>query len=348
MQRRSGVQGMVFGGIMAGILLVCALIPFLGILLPIPLVLVYVRYGGRAAVLTAVVSALLTAMFKGPIQAFIITVPGGILPGLAFGFGFRRGLKPLVIGLLAVAVFFGGYAADYVVTRAVVLGGQDPFENALKTEEGRRFLENNTKTMEAYLNTQKPSTDSQKAALEQQRAMLAELRENPIGVVWATLPIGLFLFGSFFSWVNYGLCRAILPRFGHPVPAPSPFSRFALPIWLIWAFVLTNFGTAYVGNSIVAAPWWVKVAVNIASPLAMIIALCGLAVAYGWLRIKQNMSKPAAVVVAVAPILLLGMNMVGMYTMLAMLDTVFDFRGLGHGLFRRRPADEPPEESDLL
>ncbi|HWH72464.1 MAG TPA: DUF2232 domain-containing protein, partial [Candidatus Sulfotelmatobacter sp.] len=126
---------------MAGILLVCALVPFLSIFLPIPLVLVYVRYGGRTAVLTAVVSALLTAMFKGPIQAFLITVPSGILPGLVFGLGFRRKLKPLVIGLLAVAVFFGGFAAEYMVTRVAILGGQDPFENALQSTEGRQMLD---------------------------------------------------------------------------------------------------------------------------------------------------------------------------------------------------------------
>ncbi|HWI63850.1 MAG TPA: DUF2232 domain-containing protein [Symbiobacteriaceae bacterium] len=345
MQRRSGVQGLVFGGIMAGILLLCALIPFLGIFLPIPLVLVYVRYGGRTAVMTAVVSALLTAMFKGPIQAFLLTVPSGILPGLAFGYGFRHKLKPLTIGLLAVAIFFLGYAADYMVMRVAVLGGQDPLENALATPEGREQMETFLKfaeTMATAQPAQTAQTEAQKAYQQQQLALIAEVRANPVGVFWSILPMGVFLLGVLSTWLNYLLCRAVLPRFGHEVPRPSPFSQFRVPAWILWIYLLSSMGLGYMGNSLANAPWWVKILINVASPLAWITALAGVAAAYGWLRIKQNMAKFASVAVVLAPFLFLGQTMLMMYIFLAMWDSIFDFRGLGHGIWKRRQPEETP------
>lgn len=329
---------------MAGILLVCALIPILGIFLPIPLVLVYVRYGGRTALLTAVVSALLTAMFKGPVNAFLITVPGGILPGLAFGYGFRHKLKPLVIGMLAVAIFFGSFAAEYVVYRAAILGGQDPLEAALQTTEGQALMEKNLRAVELMTTAQPPRTESEKALQEQQLAWIGEMRTNPIGIFWAILPTGLFLMGAMMSWINYVLCRVVLPRFGHEVPRPSPFSQFRVPMWLLVVFLVSNYGVLlYAGASLVTAPWWAKVLLNIGAPLGMIVAPAGLAVAYGWLRIKQEMTKGAAVAATVAPILFLGLNTsLTLYIWLAIWDSIFDFRGLGHGFWKRRQPEETP------
>lgn len=337
--RKPGPQGLVFGGIMAGLMLVFALVPFLSIFIPIPLVLTYLRYGGRTAILTSVVATLMTAMFKGPIQAFLLTVPAGILPGLVFGYGLHRKLRPMTIGLIAVAVFFVGYAADYVVTRAAVLDGRDPFVVALESEQGKAYLDRMITSMEGLIEGQVPRNDNEVQVIERQRAMLSELRADPVGLTWTLLPMAVFLSGVGAAWINYMLCRWILPRFGHEVPAPTPFSHFTLPTWLVWTFALASLGSGYMNRSLLDAPWWVKVIFNVLPPLMFIFMGVGLAALYGYLRIKRGMSKPAAMGLALLPMLFGGQG-TQLYVIGAMWDTIFDFRGLGHGMWKR-PQENP-------
>lgn len=342
-RRSSGVQGLVFGGIMAGLVVVFALVPFLAILVPIPLVLAYVRYGGRTAVMTSVVAALLAVLIKGPLEAFLITVPAGILPGLAFGYGFRHKMKPIMIGVLAVSVFLVGYAADYAVTRVAVLGGRDPIEDLMRQESVTKLFDTVGKTAEQTLDQQMaqrpPKNDTEKAAYEKQRTQIREMSENPVGFMWALLPVSVILAGAVISWINYKLCEAVLPRFGHPVPAPTPFREFRLPTWMVWVYGLAALGSGYVGGSLLNAPWWAKLIVNVVMALQYVFLLNGMAVAYGWLRIKRNLSKGMAILLSLAPLLLgaLGMQV---YLMLAMWDAIFDFRGLGHGIWKR-PEPNP-------
>ncbi len=341
-QRSVGVRGLVFGGIMAGLLVLFALVPYLSIFIPVPLVLTYVRFSGKTAVLTAVVAALLTAMFVGPIQAFLITVPFGVLPGLIFGYGLSRKLKPLTVFLLAVAVFFVGFAANYGVTRVAVLGGRDPLEAALENPQIRQSLTDLTNGMDQFVAVQEQAakTEADKKSLEQQKVLIADMRKDPLRYAWATLPLGVFSVGALLTWMNYRMCRAILPRFGHPVPRFTPFSEFRLPTWSVWVFFLASLGTRYLGQSLLDAPWWVKVIANVVPPMIYIFLAYGLAVAYGWLRRKQNMPKGMAILFSLALALIPRGYGMQLYVMLAMWDTIFDFRGLGHGMWKR-PEPNP-------
>lgn len=331
--RKYDVRGLVFGGIMAALAVVCALVPPLSLFMPIPLVLTYVRYGGRVATLTGAVAVLFSALFVGPIQAFLLTVPGGVLPGLVFGYGFARKMKPLTIGLLAVAVFFVSFGADYVVTRAALLGGRDPIAATLESPETQRLMDQYFTMYEKTITAQEPKSEADRQAVERALAQITEMRENMVGVFWALLPSALFLGGALTSWINYVLCRLILPRFGHQVPAPTPFGEFRLPVWLTWVMVILLFGTRYLGASLVNAPWWMQVLINLAGPLLYIFVLVGLAVAYGFLR-KRNISKPLSIMLTLLVLVMLGQWGMYVYVMLAMWDSLFDFRGLGHGLFK--------------
>lgn len=323
---------------MAGILLLCALIPFLGIFLPIPLVLVYVRYGGRTAVMTALVSALLTAMFKGPIQAFLITVPAGIMPGLVFGYGFRNKLRPLIIGMLAVLTFFASFGASYVVTRAAVLGGRDPIVDMVKPFEPA--FEKMRAATQAQIDAVEPKNEAEAVQKKNALTMVTEMKGNFVTYTHGMLPSSLLLGGVLSAWINYLLCRATLPRFGHDVPAPYPFSRLRLPMWSIWVFTISSMAFQYVGQSFINAPWWVKTIQNVFMLAQMVFAVCGVAVIYGYFRIKKQMAKPPAVMLSLAP-LMFGAIGLQVFTLGAMFDTIFDFRGLGHGLWRRPPEETP-------
>ncbi|HYG59907.1 MAG TPA: DUF2232 domain-containing protein [Symbiobacteriaceae bacterium] len=331
----AGARGLVFGGIMAALVLLCALVPVLGILMPVPLVLSYVRYGGRVAALAGVVAALLTAMFKGPISAFLLTVPGGILPGLALGYGFHRKLRPMTIGVLAVLIFVVGFAAEYAVTRIALFDGRDPIAVTLQTEPIKSEIDRTLDRLERTLVAAEPADEQQKERLAHNLAFLAEVRRDPVAISWSGMGASLLFIGTITTWWNYTMCRLILPRLGHDVPQPQPFSHFSLPAWTVWLFTLASAGVLYLGNSLLTAPWWVKVAVNVAGPLQVLLLMAGLAAAYGFLRMRWNLDRPVAILLSVTPLLLLRGAGMQLYMMLAMVDTFLDFRGLGHGLWKR-------------
>lgn len=332
--RKYGVHGLVFGGLMAALAVVCALVPFLSVFMPIPLIMAYVRYGGRIATLTGIVAVLFSALFVGPVQAFLLLVPSGILPGLALGFGFRHKKKPLTTMLIAVLVFFLGFGIEYFVARLAVLDGQDPIASAMESPEFQQVMDQIDGIYDAYkesLESMTITSAQQEEARDQAIARLNEMQENMPEMMILLLPSSLFILGAASSWFNYLLCRWILPRFGMEVPAPTPFEEFRLPVWLTWVMILLLLGTQSVKGSLLNAPWQVKVLINLSQPLMYIFVLVGFAVAYGWLR-KRQISKPAAVLIIAAVFLFLKQSGLYFYLMLAMWDTVFDFRGLGYGL----------------
>lgn len=336
MQRRSaGVQGLVFGALMAALVVVFGLVPILSAFMPIPLVLTYVRYGGRTAVLTAVVATIFTMGFSGFV-AGLLAIPAGILPGLVFGYGFRHGWRPLTIGIVAVLAFFLGYAMEYGVTRVVMFEGRDPIAAALETPMVKEQLEQMIAMMEQAATAGVPNpTPQQQLALEQNRQLFDLLRSDPVGVTWTLLPTSLFFLGALSTWINYLLCRLTLPRFGHKLPEPTPFSNFRLPVWLVLIYGLLMLAAPlFVSADIVNLSWWAKFLLNVFTPLQFIFVLAGVAAAYGVLR-KRGMQKAPAVLLVLAAALLLGQLGLQLFVLLAMWDSIFDFRGLGHGLWKR-------------
>jgi uncharacterized protein YybS (DUF2232 family) len=327
--RTSGVRGLVFGGLMAAMVVVFAMVPFLTLFMPIPLVLAYVRYGGRMAGMATLVAALFGMMFMGPLQTLVWMVPIGLVPGLVFGYGFRNKLQPATIAMMAVVVIFLASVGNYLGTRYALMGGRDPMADFMEAPGVREGLETVFKSMEQSAQRQ-TNPQARDAAMKQ----AAYMRQNLIPMMQKAIPAALFVSGVFVTWVNYSLCRWILPRFGHNVPRLLPFREWRLPIWLSILFLPVFFGWLYTVQTLVAFTGWRAVLVNIALPLMYLFALVGMAVAYGFLR-KQDVPKPLAILFVLLGFFLGGLGII-LYPMLAAWDSIYDFRGLGHGL-RKRP-----------
>ncbi|HLO02771.1 MAG TPA: DUF2232 domain-containing protein [Symbiobacteriaceae bacterium] len=328
-------QALIFGGLMAALVIIFAFVPFLSFLMPIPLVLTYLRYGGRTALLTSIVATVFAIFFTSPDVALLTVLPMGVMPGLAFGLGFKRGWKPIMTALLALSVFFVGYAADYAASRWLFFDGKDPIVMSIESDAGRKQIDTMVSLMETALQQQPVATDAQKQQVAQVQSMLTQFKQEPAKMAWALLPSGLFLMGALFTWVNYLLCLRIIPRFGHQIPAPSPFGELRLPAWATLGYFVLMFGGQYVLQPVGQGAWWSDLARNVVFTLVYIFYLVGLAVVWGFLR-KKDVPKGVALVLSILALVFLGQWLL----IIAAWDAIFDFRQLGHGIWRRRPATE--------
>jgi uncharacterized protein YybS (DUF2232 family) len=81
--------------------------PFLRLCLPIPIALIYLRRGRRAAWMAALVASLLSAVLMGPTRSILFLIPFGFL-GVLLGVCWRRGSPWLTsIGLGTLLTSFG-------------------------------------------------------------------------------------------------------------------------------------------------------------------------------------------------------------------------------------------------
>lgn len=84
--------------------------PVLRILFPVPIALVYLRWGKRAAWMSALVSGLLLSVLMGPTRSILFVIPFGLL-GVLLGWLWRRGADwntSIILGTLIASfgVFF--------------------------------------------------------------------------------------------------------------------------------------------------------------------------------------------------------------------------------------------------
>lgn len=321
-------QGLIFGALMAALVIIFAFTQVLAFLIPIPLVLTYMRYGGRVAVLTGVVATLFSLLFASPDVALMQVLPMGVLPGLALGLGYTRKWRPLLTGGLTVLVFCFGYLLIYLLMRFVFFAGQDPIAQLVQM---MRESLTQAVNMVQGMTSQLPAGDAtQQQAMQSYLQQLTTLRDSVDGFIRNLLPTSLAFGGVVFAWLNMKLCTKILPRFGYQVPAPTPFGDLRLPAWTAWGYFLLLFGGRVLELPMTGQPWWVEVARNGVLALQMIFGIVGLAVAYGWL-IRKGVPKILAILISLFGFFVLN----GIFLVLAAWDAIFDFRGMGHGLWRR-------------
>jgi uncharacterized protein YybS (DUF2232 family) len=66
--------------------------PFLRLFFPLPIALVYLRWGARASWMTAIVSGLLLSVLMGPTRSIVFLMPYGVI-GVQLGAFWRRGIN---------------------------------------------------------------------------------------------------------------------------------------------------------------------------------------------------------------------------------------------------------------
>lgn len=272
--------------------------------LPLPTALVTLRHGLRTGVLSAVVAATLAALLFGWTGVVVGLVPLGLLPGLVLGWALNKKKSPTVTGAFIALAGLVGLLLTIVLSLAIM--GQNPLDVQIQltTEMFREWL------------ARLPA---------EQQPQVRPLVEALPTLIRTLLPLGLVLNAAMMAVLTYYLARLVFPRLGHPVEPLPAFSRWSLPVWSVWAYVLVMTPALLLHQRLPA--WATTVAANLSMGMQFLFALQGAAVAAWWLQERQGVSPRAATWIGVILIILLG-QFIGF---LGVFDLAFDFRRLRPG-----------------
>jgi uncharacterized protein YybS (DUF2232 family) len=96
--------------------------PLLRIFFPIPIALVYLRWGSRASWMAAIVSGLLLSVLMGPTRSVLFFIPYGVM-GVQLGYAWRRGASWLFS--IATAGLIGTFGLFFRFWLVSILIGED-------------------------------------------------------------------------------------------------------------------------------------------------------------------------------------------------------------------------------
>ena len=168
--------------------------PVLRIVFPVPIALVYLRWGKRAAWMSALVSGLLLSVLMGPTRSILFVIPFGLL-GVLLGWLWRRGADwntSIILGTLIAS--FGVFFRIWLMS---ILLGEDLW---------------------VYVTTQITQIAEwvfeKLGLLEQPSLIIIQI----IGLILVLISNAVYLFT-----VHLVACL-LLERIGNPIPAP--------PMWV--------------------------------------------------------------------------------------------------------------------
>jgi uncharacterized protein YybS (DUF2232 family) len=96
--------------------------PLLRVFFPVPIALVYLRWGNRAAWMSALVSGLLLSVLMGPTRSILYVIPFGVMGVLLGGLWRRKASWPVSISLGALIGTIGFFFRFWLLSALV---GQD-------------------------------------------------------------------------------------------------------------------------------------------------------------------------------------------------------------------------------
>lgn len=295
-------EGLLLAGATMALTLFGAVVPHLFVLAPVPLGVLTYRYGLRAGILAAVVTAAAQGRMINVLASLVAFLALGL--GLALGGALREGYSAgrvfvggLMVNLLSICLFLAlsHFAFHVNLPEVVTASWQHGVEQAIAMWE---------------------RTGLTPEEIEQQKRVLAANLERLRQIYPGLLVISAMLITA----VDFWLIRTILGRMGEKVSNFSPFRLWRFPWPLALGFI---FGRALV----LAEPWtgsrWVAIlGANLELVASTLFIVQGLAVA--WHHFDRRGIGKLRYLLA---LLLLQFHWVPLLG--GLFDVWFDFRGIG-------------------
>ncbi|NEP81401.1 MAG: DUF2232 domain-containing protein [Okeania sp. SIO3B3] len=172
--------------------------PLLRVFFPVPIALLYLRWGNRAAWMGAAVSGLLLSVLMGPTRSILFVIPFGFM-GVMLGGVWKRGGNWLTsIGLGSILGSFGFFFRFWLLS---LLLGQDLW---------------------IYLTTQVTEF------LEWVFIKLGLLAQPSLPLIQALALVMVFVNNVVYLFVVHLVALLLLDRIGNPIPRPPKWVRVLL------------------------------------------------------------------------------------------------------------------------
>lgn len=290
-------------------------IPFIQVLVflvwTIPIILVIVRHGMTAGLISTAVAGLIVLILAGPLRAFLAVIQFGGL-ALTYGYAFQRRwpagtilLAGSVVMVLSTLVL---YYLIFLVTGINTLDIAAELQAAIDP------------TIELYKNLGMINPE-QGLTEEAVREVLAQT----IAVFTLLLPAMFIVAGAASAFLNYFAAQKILARFKVEISHFPPFHQWRLPWWTVWGFILglgCNMAGNYLSHTTLS-----KTGLNIMAVYAPVFIILGLSVLV-WLIHKYLKGERIYRLLLFFLIFLFLPLAVRLLLILGLLDLLFNYRRL--------------------
>ncbi len=279
---------------------------FVVLFIPLPLLILLVRYGFGWGSVGGAVSVAVVTFLAGPLDTLIWIL--GFLPIITcLGLVIRRR------GSLNQAVFSGSLISFVLIYVLLIYSPRlfhaDVVGSSLS--QLRTWMESAIKTY------QDNGGDAAKVG------MARELCENTLEYIRITVPALLFSFTLTISWFNYSLVAKYLKRVDWFDGDFAPFTEWKVPDLWIWVFIVSFF--LYFAASYLKVTFLTNLSVNLLTTFASIYFMMGMAIAAFFFQKWQRSffwTVMLLVVIMLEPFLAILVAVLGAF------DFWFDFRKL--------------------
>jgi uncharacterized protein YybS (DUF2232 family) len=315
LRTRAIVEGALMATLTAILALVSIYIPVLRIVTDliwtIPVIIVTVRHGLRTGILTTGVAGLLIFTLAGPRLALLMLLQFGIL-AMLYGHAFHKNWNPgitllggtLVSILAMILVVFLSFSLFGLGTFSIHDYIQESMEATMQLYRGMGLIG--------------PETGHTEESLRQ-------ILQESVQMFITFIPALFVLYGLFTAFINYIIAQMVLRRLEIQVPHLPPFSKWRLPWWVIWGFIVgygMNLAGGYLANPVLS-----KIGTNIIFIYTPVLFLLGLAVVFHMLQ-KYTQTPGFFRPLVLLFVLLFARYAIWLLAGIGLIDLVFNYRQL--------------------
>lgn len=214
-----------FAAIMVLFALLSTFIPvfsFIGyFIMPIPVAIIYMKYGLRQAILLGVVAGVLMGLFIDPVTAIVQIITFAAV-GLALGAGFRHEWPPArLLGTVTGALILVFVLLGVLMYAVMGINVIDQFNDAFNM------------FMQAQL-AQYQAQGMSEVQLAETKAQFAQVKE----ILPSLLPMFICLGMAIVAYLNVKVTQVILQRLGFSVRPFLPIRYWEIPRSMIYLYIL--------------------------------------------------------------------------------------------------------------
>lgn len=314
------VESALMGVIIAAIILITGYMPFIDILgsiiLPIPVVIIYIRHDVKVAITSIVFGVILTSLLYNPIIALNSAISFTII-GLTLGFAIKENKKSsTILFYLIIASIISNMCTVMFTTLFIERTSLMSFINQTAEMINKNFQYSLKHIKDVYI---------QNGIKGEQLKVIDDISKNfNADTVLSMIPTCMIIVGIVSAYVNYALIRLILKRLKYEVAEVLPFKSFCISN-LLGAFLIGIVGIGIILNA-KNIPGGKYLFASSQMAAVLLFQLNGIAAFIYFFRVKRKSSKGKIALILFLTIIVLQMR--NMYFIIGIIEMAMDFRKL--------------------